>query len=181
MIKRTSKNTHKMPKKKIEGEKTSVEVKVKAVESKPDKVEIDRSTLEAMQEQIKMLVEVADKGRVLNYESQKGGKKPMEVQLSRYMDGYIIGWRTVKDELVKHPTTGAIVGEQQEYEMIILGDDGEPRKVSVSGYSQFSNARYDTRVTCEVISKKEDFNGNLTFGLRLPDNKLIEVDSRFIN
>ena len=69
------------------------------------------------QAKLKMLTEVADKGRVFSYESNiKADKKPFKIKLSVFQNGIIVGWRTVKDELVKHPTTGLTVGEHQEYE-----------------------------------------------------------------
>lgn len=135
------------------------------------------------QAQLKMLVEVADKGRVYNYEASKskGEKKPFKVKLSVFGGGIIVGWRTSKDELIKHPTTGMIVGEQQEYELLILDAESNIQKVMVSGYPTFSNARYNDRVECEVISKSDDFNGNTTFEVQTPDGRIIKIASAFVN
>ena len=116
---------------------------------------------EENQAKLKMLYEVADKGRIFNYENKTTEKKPLKVKLSFFQDGIIVGWRTVKDELIKHPTTGLIVGETQEYELLILDKEDKIKKIRLQGYPAFSNARYDERIECEVISRKEDFIGNI--------------------
>lgn len=160
------------------------------------RVEVDKEVLDKLlatvqelkdkdvenQEKLELLYGVADKGRLMNAESQRaGGQKSMKVKLSVFADGIITGWRTVKDELVKHPTTGLLVGEVQEYELVVLGNDGDIKKITVNGYPQFSDARYNERVEAEVVSKKEDFKGNMTFDVKLSNGKVIELDSRFVN
>ncbi len=130
---------------------------------------------------IEMLKEVADKGRVFNYESQRAEKKPIKVKLSIYNEQIIIGWRTLKDELIKHPTTGLTVGEKQEYELKLLNKDGTENTVLVSGYPSFSDARYTERVECEVVGKKEDYKGNIEFEVEIPNYGRKTLDSRFVN
>ena len=132
---------------------------------------------------LKMLVEVADKGRVFNYEAtqSKENKQPFKVKLSLYGGGIMVGWRTVKDELVKHPTTGRTVGENQEFELLILQGNGDTQKVTLSNYVAFSNARYDNRIECVVVSKSDDFSGNTTFDVQLPDGRVIKIASSFVN
>src|SRR3990167_8275485 len=134
------------------------------------------------QAKLKMLTEVADKGRVFSYESNiKADKKPFKIKLSVFQNGIIVGWRKVKDELVKHPTTGLTVGEHQEYELLILDHEGKTQKTSVSSYPAFSNARYTQRIEADVISKKEDYSGNVSYDVQLPDGRQISIDARFIN
>ncbi len=133
------------------------------------------------QKQLDMLTAVADKGRVYNYENQRAEKKPMKVKLSVFKDGVIVGWRTLKDELVKHPTTGLVVGEVQEYEILVHGKDGKPAKYPVNGYPAFNAARYDERIEVEVKGKREDWAGNMTFDVMLPDGQILSMDSRFVN
>lgn len=133
------------------------------------------------QAKLKMLYEVADKGRVFNYESSRAEKKPLRVKLSVYNGNIVIGWRTIKDELVKHPTTGRTVGENQEYELLLLSKEGVSSKVIVNGYPAFSAARYDSRIEAEVTGRKEDWNGEVTFDLSLPDGRTIPLNARFVN
>lgn len=133
------------------------------------------------QEKLKMLYDVADKGRVLNYEGQRVGKKPMRVKLSVFQEGIITGWRTVKDILIKHPTTGLTVGEEQQFEVILLKQDGSTEKVEINGYPAFSDARYTERIEVAVVGKKEDYSGNIEFEVELPDGRKVLMNSRFVN
>jgi hypothetical protein len=133
------------------------------------------------EQKLKMLYEVADKGRVFNYENSNKEKKATKAKLAFYGGGYLIGWRTIKDELLKHPTTGIIAGEVQEYELTILLENEETKPIRISGYPAFSDARYTERVDIELIAKSEDYNGNVVFDVKLPDGRVIKLDQRFIN
>ena len=161
-------------------------------ETKKEEVKVDVASLlakvEALekrdvenQEKLKMLYDVADKGRVLNYEGQKVGKKPTRVKLSVRGEDIVIGWRTVKDILVKHPTTGLTVGEEQQYEVILLDKEGKTSKIIVDGYPMFSDLRYTERIEVEVVGKREDYQGNITFSVSVPDGRVIDLDARFVN
>ena len=136
---------------------------------------------EEQQKRLKMLYAVADKGRVFNYENSQATKKPVKVKLSVIDGKYIVGWRTVRDELILDPRTGRTVGESQEYEILLYDSEGNVSKKSVSGYLNFSNIRYNERVECEVVGKKENYDGKLEFDLLLPDNRKLTLDSRFVN
>lgn len=163
--------------------------------AEPAKVEVDKMMLDNLlasvielqrkdaenQKQLAMLSAVADKGRVFNYENLHAEKKPIRVRLSKYGGGIIVGWRTVKDELVKHPTTGLIVGEVQEYELLVQNDAGEIEKKSVLGYPAFSAARYDDRIEAEVMGRREDYEGKITFDAQLPNGSMLSISSQFVN
>jgi hypothetical protein len=136
---------------------------------------------EENQKKLEVLYAVADKGRLFNHESGSKEKKPVKVKLSVYDDKYVVGWRTVKDELIHDPRTGRTVGEAQQYDLLLLGRDGLTTTQSVSGYLNFSNARYNERVECEVLSRQESQDGRLTFNVSLPDGRMLELDSKFIN
>ena len=134
------------------------------------------------QETIKMLTEVADRGRMLNYQSKKDpAKKPMKVHLSVYDDRILIGWRTLKDRLITNPTTGLTVGEEQEYEIILLDKESSIHKEIIQGYPRFSDIRYSERVEGDVVGKREDLEGKIDYDVLLPDGREISIDSRFIN
>jgi len=162
-----------------------LDAKEKEMKKTPEEetITITKTQFDDIQSKLKMLTEVADKGRVFNYENQQAGaqKKSMKVKLSEYTGGIITGWRTIKDVLVKHPQTGATVGEQQQYELLILMPDGHIEKVILDGYSAFSGARYDNRIDAIVISKSEDFQGNTEFELQLDGGRVIKMSSRFVN
>ena len=134
-------------------------------------------------EELKMLKAVADVGRVFNYENAQtaGQKRQMRVRLSKWDGKIIIGWRTIKDEIVKHPTTGLAVGEIQEYEITLLDSDSNISKVSVNGYPAFSEARYTERIEVLVVKKEEDAEGKFTYHVELPDGRVIPLGERFVN
>lgn len=151
-------------------------------EPKEEFVKINKSDWDSVQKQLKMLYEVADKGRIYNYENQQQKeKKPIRVKLSIYKGQIITGWRTLKDELVKDSRTGATIGEIQQFELALLNEEGKTTNLILDGYIAFSNARYDKRIEVEVVGKKEDWDGTLIFNVRLPDNKVVSLDSRFVN
>ena|SRR3990167_1355753 len=133
------------------------------------------------QEKLKMLESVADKGRVFNYESKKSAKKPMKVKLAVHNGNILIGWRTIKDQLIKHPTTGLTVGEEQQYEILMLNKEGQIVKEMVNSYSAFSDIRYTERAECEVMGKTEDWEGKMTFSVMLPDGRKIDLAQQFVN
>lgn len=148
----------------------------------PKMIQVSEADWQKVQEQLKMLYEVADKSRVFNYEAQKAGqKKPLRVKLSLYRGNVIVGWRTVKDESVYHPTTGKQIGEVQQYEVLLRNNEGQITKALIDGYKGFSDARYTERVECEVVSKKEDWEGKMAFDVKLPNNDIVSVDTRFVN
>lgn len=136
---------------------------------------------EENQKTLKMLYEVADKGRVYNYENSQPKKQSSKVKLSVFNGQIMIGWRSVKDEKIFHPQTGKQIGENQEYELLLIDKEGNKSTVTLHGYETFSNARYTERIEAEVVSKKEDWQGNYTFDIKLPDGRVISLDSRFVN
>lgn len=141
--------------------------------------------VQALQEQInklqEMLLATADAGRLSQFEQRKAGKQPMKVKLSIYKDKLIIGWRTIKDIAVFHPTTGKQIGEEQEYEVILLDNEGQTSKEIINGYPQFTGARYDKRVEAEVIGRREDSQGNLAYDVKLDDGRMLTLAAQFVN
>lgn len=149
----------------------------------PEVVSISKEEWDKVQEQLKMLKEVADKGRVFSYENQKAalGKKSRKVKLSLYTGKIVIGWATIKDVLVKNPTTGLTVDEDQQYELLLLGEDNAISKIQIAGYARFSNIRYNDRIEADVVSQSEDYEGKTSFDVKLPDGRVIKLASQFIN
>lgn len=131
---------------------------------------------------IEMLREVADKGRVFSWEAKQAKSgKPQKVKLTVIDGNVVVGWRTIKDELIKDPRTGRTSGEVQQYEFLLLSKDGSTSSKVVDGYEAFSNYRYDQRIECDVLSKSEGYDGNIEFELGLPDGRKLKLNSRFIN
>lgn len=160
----------------------------------PEKVDVMGKLLEKIEalekksveddKKLKLLYEVADKGRVFNYEAKensKVSKKAMKVKLSVFNGGIITSWRVMKDQLIKHPTTGMTVGEEQEYEIIVLDPDNNLSKVTINGYPRFSDARYNERIEANIVGKSEGFDGKVTYDVELPDGRSIKLEDRFLN
>lgn len=144
-------------------------------------VKISKEDWDNVQKQLKMLYSIADKGRLHNYESQNVQKKPFRVKLSVIGDKIMIGWQTKRDELIKDPRTGATVGERQEIEAKVIDKEGKISTIAFNGYVAFSNARYDKRIEAEVVNRKEDYKGDVSFDVKLPDGRVITLDARFVN
>lgn len=148
----------------------------------PETVSIPTAEWKKVQETLKMLTSVADKGRVYNYESQNNTEKKLKkVKLSKYNGGFVIAWEVQKDELVKHPITGATIGENQQIQVKILMPNGDIIAKDFSSYASFSNARYDERAECTVIGSSEDYNGKILWTLALPDGRNLTIDPRYVN
>lgn len=143
-------------------------------------ITVTKAEWEDVQARLRMLYDVADKGRILNYESRTAEKKPLNIKLSRYKGGVIVGWRTITDHAVFHPTTGKQVGEKQEYELLV-DVEGVVDKHIVHSYPNFTDARYSDRIECQVTGKSEDYEGKLTYSVKLPSNRIIQLASQFIN
>ena len=146
-------------------------------------VQISAKQLQEIQDKLKMLESVADKGRLFNYESQQaaGQKKAMKVRLSRFAEGIIVGWKTAKDVKVFNPTTGKQVGEEYQVEVDVLKEDGTNQKVVLDGYPTFSDARNAERIEATVVGRKENMNGEVTYDVALPDGRTIELSEKFVN
>ena len=133
------------------------------------------------QEKLTMLETVADKGRMFNYRNQRATKKPMKINLATYENKVLVGWKTVKDILVKNPTTGLTVGEEQEFELLFLDKDDKITKELIRGYPRFSDIRYSERINAEIVGKTEDAEGKVTFDIVLPDGREIKMAEQFVN
>ena len=148
-----------------------------------DTIKISKDEWNKVQEQLAMLQDVADKGRVFNYESRKAalGKKSKRIKLSVFDGKFVIGWATLKDNLIKSPSTGLVVSEEQQYEVVLLGPDDSISKVKIDSYSRFTDIRYTERVEVDVVSQSEDYDGKITFNVKLPDGREIKLGSQFLN
>ena len=94
---------------------------------------------------------------------------------------FVIGWATLKDNLIKSPSTGLVVSEEQQYEILLLAPDDSISKAKIDSYSVFTDVRYTERVEVDVVSQSEDYEGKLTFDVKLPDGRIIKLGSQFLN
>src|SRR3972149_8916042 len=93
-------------------------VELEEIEEKRDTIITLRKEIEQLKktdgenkEKIKMLYDVADKGRVFNYENKKLNKKPIIIKLALYKDGVIRGLKAIKAMLIQYPRIGLTIGE----------------------------------------------------------------------
>lgn len=163
----------------MENKNTKKEEEVKA--ELPENVTISKNEWDAVQTRLKMLYDVADKGRVFNYEANRAEKRPMKVKLSVHNDGIIVGWEMGRDELIKNPTTGLVVGEVQEISLKVLDKEGKTGIVKVNGYPAFSDIRYRNQIEAEVTGRRENWDGTRVFDLKLPDGRSLSLDERLLN
>lgn len=165
-------------------ESTTITSEATVQEPKEETITLNKSQYDHILETLKKLESVADKGRLYNYETTqaaKSDKKPSIAKLSVYAGGFIVGWRTLKDEIVRHPVTGLPIGESQEYELQILDNESKIQKTTLPSYVSFSNARYNERVDVTILRKSEDFDGSLSYTVRLPDGREYALPAQFIN
>lgn len=128
-----------------------------------------------------MLEYAADKGRVFNYKNRQVSDRLMTVKLSIHDDKYVVAWRNAYDIIKYHPMTGLPTGEEQQIEIILLDKDGKTAKEMINSYQAFSDIKYAKRVDCQIMSKKQDFKGNWTYDIKLPDGRIISLDQAFLN
>src|SRR3990167_1113849 len=93
------------PKEQTMQEESMPEVQLVENEEKKRIEELEKQNQE-MRKSIEMLLAVADKGRVFNYENKGQQKKTSKIKLSVFNEKVIVGWRTVKDEHIRDPRTG---------------------------------------------------------------------------
>lgn len=154
---------------------TEMEVLLKEVAALKAQAEED-------QKKLKMLYDVADKGRIFSWEQrQQTDKKPQKVKLSTVGNNIVVGWRTVRDELISDPRSGRTIGENQEYELLLLDKEGGKTTKRVEGYLNFSNIRYENRIEATVLSKSVSFDGKTSLELGLPDGRTASLDAAFVN
>ena len=164
---------------------TQVDVKP---ETTSEKVEVNKDALdklvarvEEQDKKLEMLEAVADKSRVFNYQNRGKRKEAIKVHLAVCDGKYLIGWKTLKDQLIKHPVTGVVTGEVQEYEIKLIDDDGKTSTQIINSYPAFSDVRYNERVLVDVINKTTDYDDNVTYEVRLPKGRQIKLPSQFVN
>ena len=126
--------------------------------------------LETTQQQ---MFSVQDKDKIGKIEAmRRAGKLVKSVKIRKYAGKYIIGWKTIQDEVYKDEQ-GRLV-EKQTVELWY--DDDTKSEMSMR---QWANA--PEYVAFEVTKESKDADGNLFFSCVAPDGKTIELNANFIN
>lgn len=166
-------------------------------EKKSTKVEVEKETLEKIlqtmeelqrtnksllekdekrTEEIEMLKNISDKGRLNKYELEKnGGNLIRTARISLWEGLPIVGWQTIKDEVGYRD--GRLKVDQQI--RIFLQEEGkkEPKVVDLEYLYWVQNTISQTG---EVTNKMTDKSGEF-WTVVLKDGKKVTVDIRFIN
>ena len=141
--------------------------------------------LDTLENQGKMLTEVADKGRLMDYEMKQTAneKKPFKVKLPIYGGGYIVDHQSltpIESQLIYGQLHSNPIGERQEYKVTILMPDNSLTTHNFATYGQFGSARYEKREEVVVIGRRE-IGGKLSYIVALPDGRETEVPDYAIN
>lgn len=126
-----------------------------------------------LEETSKLVLQVQDKNKINQIEEmRRAGKLVKSVKIRKYADKYIIGWKTIQDEVYKDEQ-GRLV-EKQVVELFF--DDGSSVQMSMRQWA--SAPEY---IAFEVTKETKDNDGNLFFTCVSPDGKTIEMNASFIN
>ena len=121
--------------------------------------------------------EVADKGRLDEFEKKTAGKNPKKkiVNLQCYKGKVIVAWSNmITNDVTKNPDTKRII-EDQTTELTY--EDGTKEKVE---YQLWQSKRTVLKTVLE--SKKEDLDtGETVFTLVAQDGRKFEVNAKFVN
>ncbi len=123
------------------------------------------------------LMSIADKARLANLEQNKNKRGPNRYKIGKIDGKFIVGWSTVEDKVEQ--TAGGMWLISQVYELML--SDGS--KKDISGYTNFSNARYnDYDVVEEVERKVNSETGEISLVVRaLSTGEKIEMNPKFLN
>lgn len=120
-----------------------------------------------------LVLQVQDKNKIAKIEEmRRAGKLVKSVKIRKYAGKYIIGWKTVQDEVFKDEQ-GRLI-EKQTVELWY--DDSTKSQMSMR---QWANA--PEYISFEVTKESKDSDGNLFFTCVGPDGKTFEINASFIN
>ncbi len=129
--------------------------------------------LNNLEESASLMMQVQDRDKISKIEAlRRSGKLVKSVKIRKYANKYIVGWRTLQDEVYKDES-GRLV-EKQTIELFY--EDGSKSQMSMRQWA--SAPEY---VPFEVTKESKDADGNLFFTVVGPDGKTIELNAAFIN
>lgn len=126
-----------------------------------------------LEETQRLQLQVTDKSKIKQIEDlRRSGKLVKEVKIRKYANKYIVGWKTVMDEVYKDEN-----GRLIEKQMIELWFDDDT-KTEMSMRQWASAPEY---IKFEVKAETRDEDGNLFFKCIGPDGKELEMNVSFVN
>lgn len=120
-----------------------------------------------------LVLQVQDKNKIAKIEEmRRAGKLVKSVKVRKYAGKYVVGWKTVQDEVYKDEQ-----GRLIEKQIVELWYDDSTK--SQMALRQWANA--PEYVAFEVTKESKDADGNLFFTCVGPDGKTLELNASFIN
>lgn len=155
---------------------------VKPEVEKKETVVMDKAQLTEILHKLDRLEQAADRNRLEQFDNKNKPKELTRVRLNVFenpKDGVrkvIMAWKMIVDEVVYDNYRGYF--EKQIIQLTL--EDG--LKVELP-YSDFTIGKQRKQEPSEIVKRnKDEATGNEMFSLRrISDQKLFEVDSRFIN
>jgi len=129
--------------------------------------------LSSLEKDQKDLLSVQDKDKIAKIESlRRQGKLVSSVKVRRLYNKYIIGWKTIEDEVYKDEN-GRLIEKQV---IRIFFEDDTTADMSMRQWA--SAPEY---VAFEVIGKSQDADGNEFYNIKGADGKELSISTSFIN
>lgn len=120
-----------------------------------------------------LMLQVQDTNKIKKIEDlRRAGKLVKSVKIRKYLGKYIVGWKTLVNEVYKDEH-GRLV-EKQTIEVYF--DDSSKMEMALRQW-----AIAPEYVPFEVTKESKDADGNLFFTCVGPDGKEIELNASFIN
>lgn len=142
--------------------------------AKPETVAVPKSTWEAIVKKIEMLEQVADKARVMNFLQKNPLTPNARIAKVTKINGKIVkAWASEKNEVYKDMS-----GHWHEDQFVsVVFEDNSSAKMSLTEFYRMTTEKVDA----EIVSKFSTPEGDEMIRLRLPDNREIDLDIKFVN
>ena len=147
----------------------------KTVEVDSDMLQKVLARVEKLEDDNKILREVADKNRLGRVEELRAqGKLVKSVNLNVFEGKIVVAWKTIRNDV--YQDTKGILHEDQVVGLIFEGETGVGKEIDIRAF-----ARLMVKVSTEVIEEGKDKDGNINFTVLTKDGRQIKIDSKFIN
>lgn len=156
-----------------ETKKKMVEVEEDVLKKILDKQDTQDAENKKLRQDIEILRETADKGRLSRADQARAdGKIVKVVRLSKVGDLYVVGWKSIKDE-VYTDERGVIHADQQvEY----FFNDKTSKVLTLVYFSRNSKME-----NCEVVAEKKDKDGRMSYDVLTAKGLELSVGITFVN
>lgn len=151
----------------------------RADESEEEMVQVPKKTLEtilkrvdALEDDNKVLKQVADKGRMARVEALRAqGKLVKSVRVGQLHGKFVVGWKLIEDDV--HFEGDKLIEKQT---IRVFFEDKSNEDIGVRAFANETG-----NIEGEVISESKDRDGNISLLVQLPDGKELTIGQNFIN